>query len=52
MAKKIKTRITFNQWARELRVSSLWDSEKIENREFIKRLEEARFAFTQNTNNG
>jgi hypothetical protein len=52
MAKKIKTRITFNQWARELRVSSLWDSEKIENREFIKRLEEARFAFTQIKSNG
>jgi predicted HAD superfamily phosphohydrolase YqeG len=52
MAKKIKTRITFNQWARELRVSSLWDATKPENREFIKRLEDARFAFTQNTNNG
>ena len=36
MAKKIKTRITFNQWARELRVSSLWDATKPENREFIK----------------
>jgi hypothetical protein len=52
MAKKVKKEITFNEWARQLRVSSLWDSEKIENREFIKRLEEARFAFTQIKTNG
>jgi hypothetical protein len=52
MAKKVKKEITFNEWARQLKVSSLWDSEKFENREFIKRLEEARFAFTQNINNG
>jgi hypothetical protein len=51
MAKKVKKQITFNEWARQLRVSSLWDSHKFENREFIKRLEEARFAFTQNINN-
>jgi hypothetical protein len=49
---KIKQQITFNEWARQLRVSSLWDSHKLENKEFIKRLEEARFAFTQNINNG
>jgi hypothetical protein len=52
MAKKVKKEITFNEWARQLRVSSLWDSHKLENKEFIKRLEEARFAFTQNINNG
>ncbi len=52
MAKKVKKEITFNEWARQLKVSSLWDSEKFENREFIKRLEEARFAFTQIKNNG
>jgi len=52
MATKIKKQITFNEWARKFRVSSLWDSEKIENKEFIKRLEEARFAFTQIKTNG
>jgi predicted HAD superfamily phosphohydrolase YqeG len=52
MATKIKTRITFNEWARQLRVSSLWDATKPENREFIKKLEDARFVFTQIRNNG
>ena len=52
MATKIKKQITFNEWARQLRVSSLWDSHKLENKEFIKRLEEARFAFTQIKTNG
>ena len=52
MAKKVKKQITFNEWAKQLRVSSLWDATKPENREFIKRLEEARFAFTQIKNNG
>jgi hypothetical protein len=47
MAKRIgNTDNGFNQWARELRVSSLWDAHKLENKEFIKRLEEARFAYT------
>lgn len=46
MAKKINnTDNGFNEWAKELRVSSLWDSHKLENKEFIKRLEEARFAY-------
>lgn len=52
MATKIKKEITFNEWARQFKVSSLWDSEKYENKEFIKKLEEARFAFTQINNNG
>jgi len=52
MAKKIKREITFNEWAKQLRVSSLWDATKPENIEFIKKLEDARFAFTQITNNG
>jgi hypothetical protein len=52
MAKKIKKEITFNEWARQLRVSTLWDATTPENREFIKKLEDARFAFTQITNNG
>ena len=52
MAKKIKREITFNEWAIQLRVSTMWDATKRENREFIKKLEDARFAFTQNTKNG
>jgi predicted HAD superfamily phosphohydrolase YqeG len=52
MAKKVKKEITFNEWARQLRVSTLWDATKPENREFIKKLEDARFAFTQIINNG
>jgi len=47
MATKIKKQITFNEWARKFRVSSLWDSEKIENREFLKRLDEARPTYEQ-----
>lgn len=47
MTKRINTMDNgFNEWARQLRVSSLWDSHKLENKEFIKRLEEARFAYT------
>jgi len=47
MAKRINnTDNGFNEWAKQLRVSSLWDSHKLENKEFIKRLEEARFAYT------
>jgi hypothetical protein len=52
MAKKIKKQITFNEWARQLKVSTLWDATKPENREFIKKLEDARFAFTQIKTNG
>jgi hypothetical protein len=42
--KKEKTRfeITFNEWARELKVSTMWDMSKIENRSFIERLNNAR----------
>ena len=42
--KKEKTRsqITFNEWAKELRVSTMWDATKPENRRFIKRLNNAR----------
>jgi len=52
MAKKIKKQITFNEWARQLKVSTLWDATKPENREFIKKLEDARFAFTEIKTNG
>jgi predicted HAD superfamily phosphohydrolase YqeG len=47
MENKTKKRITFNEWARELRVSTLWDAHSPKNREFIKKLENARFASTQ-----
>jgi hypothetical protein len=47
MAKKINnTDNGFNEWAKQLRVSSMWDAHKLENKEFIKRLEEARFVYT------
>ena len=32
----------FNQWAKQFGVSSLFDYDKFENREFLKRLDEAR----------
>jgi hypothetical protein len=32
----------FNQWAKQFGVSSLYDYHKFENREFLKRLDEAR----------
>ena len=32
----------FNQWAKQFNVSTLWDYDKFENREFLKRLDEAR----------
>jgi hypothetical protein len=42
--KKEKSRfeITFNEWAKELKVSTMWDTTKIENRRFIERLNNAR----------
>ncbi len=45
MATKIKTtkqNEQFNQWAKQFNVSTLWDYDKFENREFLKRLDEAR----------
>jgi len=32
----------FNQWAKQFNVSTLFDYDKFENREFLKRLDEAR----------
>ena len=32
----------FNQWAKQFNVSTLFDYAKFENREFLKRLDEAR----------
>lgn len=32
----------FNAWARKFGVSTLWDGDKFENREFLKMLDEAR----------
>jgi len=42
MATKIEKTITFNDWARKFAVSTLWDNEKFENRQFLKQLDEAR----------
>ena len=39
---KSRSQITFNGWAKELRVSTMWDSTKPENRRFIERLNNAR----------
>jgi hypothetical protein len=53
MAKRINnTENGFNEWAKQLRVSSLWDAHKLENKEFIKRLEEARFVYTMASSSG
>jgi hypothetical protein len=53
MAKRINnTENGFNEWAKQLRVSSLWDADKLENKEFIKRLEEARFVYTMTNSSG
>jgi hypothetical protein len=35
---KTKSEITFNEWAKELKVSTMWDDTKPENRNFIERL--------------
>jgi hypothetical protein len=42
MATKIEQQITFNDWARKFNVSTLWDNERSENREFLKKLDAAR----------
>jgi hypothetical protein len=34
----------FNKWAKKFKVSSLWTEDTPEKKEFIKRLQEARFA--------
>jgi hypothetical protein len=50
MATKIKTtnkNEQFNQWAKQFNVSTLWDYDKFENREFLKRLDEARPIYEQ-----
>jgi len=39
---KTKAEITFNEWAKELKVSTMWDDTKPENRNFIERLMAAR----------
>jgi len=50
MATKIQAkneREQFNQWAKQFNVSTLWDYDKFENREFLKRLDEARPIYEQ-----
>lgn len=39
---KTKSQIAFNEWAKELKVSTMWDDTKPENRNFIERLNIAR----------
>jgi cupin superfamily acireductone dioxygenase involved in methionine salvage len=39
---KSRLEITFNEWAAKHKVSTMWDNTKIENRRFIKRLNNAR----------
>jgi hypothetical protein len=34
--------ITFNEWAKTHKVSTMWDNTKVENRRFIQRLNNAR----------
>jgi hypothetical protein len=41
MATKLQKQITFNDWARKFNVSTLWDNEKFENKEFLKKLDAA-----------
>jgi hypothetical protein len=35
--------MSLEQWARTFGVSTRWDPDKFENREFLKRLDEAKF---------
>lgn len=44
MAKKIEVEMDFNTWARTFKVSSLWDIHKPENKQFVERLENYRYA--------
>lgn len=45
MATKIRQQITFNDWARKFNISTLFDYSSSENREFLKKLDEARTAY-------
>ena len=47
MAKRIYSMDNgFNEWARKFNVSMYWQEDTFEKKEFIKKLREARFAFT------
>jgi hypothetical protein len=50
MATKIQKEITFNDWARKFNVSTLWDNDKFENRQFLKLLDEVRAAYQSKRN--
>jgi hypothetical protein len=39
---KSRFEITFNEWAAKHKVSTMWDNTKVENRQFIQRLNDAR----------
>jgi hypothetical protein len=42
---KINNELTMEEWARKHGVSTLWDKGDNKNRQFLKRLDEARAAF-------
>jgi hypothetical protein len=43
-------RLTFNEWAKKHNISTLYDYDKFENREFIKRLDETRPMYPKKEN--
>jgi len=50
MATKLEKQPSFNDWARKFNVSTLWDNERSENREFLKKLDEVRAAYQSKRN--
>jgi hypothetical protein len=50
MATKIQQQITFNDWARKFNISTLFDYSSSENREFLKKLDEARVVYQYKQN--
>ena len=42
--------MSLEQWARTFGVSTRWDPDKFENREFLKRLDEAKFIYNIKNN--
>jgi hypothetical protein len=43
-------RLTFNEWAKKHNISTLYDYDKFENREFLKRLDETRPMYPKKEN--
>jgi hypothetical protein len=42
--------MSLEQWAKTFGVSTRWDPDKFENREFLKRLDEAKFIYKPKNN--